>query len=178
MSGLELRLELYSCSLSVRVRAWGMCYVHKSPFKHTSLCLWYFNTLSSPTVPRIFPNIISCWQCFFFSMFVKALIKATDKACYLPELGCLCSSLLSGDESSSGNMFDAHDCLKSPLLAMTLFLLLSPLTLTNNPPNRRWWALPCVGVLFSTNFPNRSLCSASEHTGNDHRFPSVLNLAP
>lgn len=66
----------------------------------------------------------------------------------------------------------------SPWSAMTLCLRLSSLRLTNNPPNRRSWALLRVGVLFFPDFPNRSLCSASEHTGNDSRFPSGLNLAP
>lgn len=46
---------------SVGLRCWRMCYVHESPFQDTSpcVCLWYLNTLSSPSIPRIFPyNIL------------------------------------------------------------------------------------------------------------------------
>lgn len=147
------------------------------------VCVWerYFNALSSPNMPRTFPYIINRLTSSAKNVILAYLLdlsKATDKACYLPVLICLCSSLLSGGKSSSGNMSDVHDCLKSPLTAMTPFLLLSSLRLTNNPPNRRRWALFWVGVLFFTNFPNRSRCSALEHSGNDYRFPSVLNLAP
>lgn len=141
--------------------------------KAVQRCRWYFNmnTLSSPDIPRSFPYIINCRNCSF-SLFVADVTPAT----------CLCSRVFAPLFSQEVNLLEvtcpnAHDFLMSPFSAMTLcFGLLWGWQTIHQAGGGElcfFWVF-----CFFPNFPSRSLCCTSGHTGNDYRFPAALNLAP